>query len=89
MQNVPHDLHRNQGVNHLSKVLDYAPFVEEEGRATVHLTAEDWHVVADTLFHMDTPRVFLPDSIVDFGLKNNNRTIELKTEDLVIDVEMI
>ena len=89
MQNVPPDLHRNQGVNHLNKVLDYAPFVEEEGNATVHLTAEDWHVVADTLFHMETPKEFLPDAIISYSLKNANRTIELKTADLLIDVEMI
>ncbi len=89
MQNVPPDLHRSQGVNHLNKVLDYAPLVEAEGRAIVHLTAEDWHVVADTLFHMDTPREFLPEAIIDYSLKNANRTIELKTKDVVIEVEMI
>ena len=82
-------LHQKQAINHLNKVLDYAPYVEEEGRATVHLTAEDWHVVADALFRMDTPRELLPETIQDFRLANNNRTIQLTTEEYEIDVEII
>ena len=83
------NLHQKQAINHLNKVLDYAPFVEEEGRATVHLTAEDWHVVADALFRMDTPREMLPGTIKDFRLANENRTIQLTTDEYEIDVEMI
>ncbi|GIV62127.1 MAG: hypothetical protein KatS3mg044_0993 [Rhodothermaceae bacterium] len=49
------NLHQKMGINHLNRVLNYAPFVAEQGRATVHLTVEDWHVVADTLFRMHTP----------------------------------
>ena len=82
-------LHQKQAINHLTKVLDYAPFVEEEGKATVHLTAEDWHVVADALFRMDTPREMLPEKIHEYRLTNDNHTIELKTEDSTIEVEMI
>ncbi len=89
MQNVPQNLHRIQGVNHLNKVLDYAPLVEDEGRATVHLTPEDWHVVMDTLFHMKTPKEELPDAISEFELTNDGRTIQLTTSDMVIDVEQI
>ena len=44
------NLHQQQGINHLNKVLAYAPLVASDGAATVHLTFEDWHVVADTLF---------------------------------------
>jgi len=54
------NLHQKQGINHLNKVLNYAPFVAEHGKATVHLTAEDWHVVADMLFHMNTPNEHTP-----------------------------
>ncbi len=89
MQNVPENLHRIQGINHLNKVLDYAPFVEEEGRATVHLSPEDWHVVLDTLFHMQTPKEELPDAISEFQLTNEDRTIQLTTSEMVIDVEQI
>ena len=83
------NLHQKQGINHLNKVLNYAPFVAEEGKATVHLTVEDWHVVADTLFKMETPKEMLPDAIKEYRLTQQNRAIELTTDDYVIDVEMI
>lgn len=83
------NLHQKQGVNHLNKVLNYAPFVAEDGRATVHLTHEDWWVVADTLFKMETPKEMLPSDIDAFELANENRTIRLTTSDYVIDVEVI
>jgi len=89
MQNVPQNLHRIQGVNHLNRVLSYAPFVAEEGRATVHLTPEDWHVVYDTLFHMDTPREELPDEIIDFEPVDEGRVIRLVTTELEIQLEQI
>ena len=82
-------LHQKQAVNHLTKVLTYAPMVAEAARATVHLTPEDWHVVADALFRMDTPREMLPEPIKDFRLTRENTTIELTTEEYVIEVEMI
>lgn len=87
--NIPPNLHRQQGVNHMNKVLGYAPMVAEEGRAEVFLTAEDWHVVADTLFHMDTPREELPEAILEFERSADGQTIEFKTKDLTIDVKMI
>ncbi len=83
------NLHQQQGINHLNKVLNYAPFVAEDGRATVHLTVEDWHVVADTLFQMNTPKEMLPDAINTYQLTQQNRAIELTTDDYVISVEMI
>ena len=83
------NLHQKQGINHLNKVLNYAPFVAEEGRATVHLTQEDWYVVADTLFRMQTPKEMLPDPIESYRLKNHNSTIELVTPEYLIDVEVI
>lgn len=82
-------LHQKQAVNHLNKVLNYAPIVAENDRATVHLTPEDWHVVADALFKMDTPDEMLPEGIRGYSLKNQNRTIELETDEYTIDVEMI
>ena len=82
-------LHQKQAINHLNKVLNYAPMVAEDGQATVHLTPEDWHVVADALFRMDTPREMLPDAIENFRLTRENTTIELKTDEYVIEVEMI
>lgn len=83
------NLHQKQGINHLEKVLNYAPFVAEEGQATVHLTVEDWHVVADTLFKMNTPKEMLPDAIHSYELTQQNRAIQLTTDDYVIEVEMI
>ena len=87
------NLHQQQGINHLRRVLGYAPFVAEAGpggaagRAVVHLTPEDWHVVADTLFTLGTPREMLPEEIQGFDLANENATIRLHTDALVIDVE--
>ena len=82
-------LHQKQGINHMNRVLDYAPFVAEDGRATVHLTPEDWHVVADTLFRMHTPKELLPEAIKSYRLTNQNRTIEFETDTDTIGVEMI
>lgn len=81
------NLHQKQGVNHLNRVLNYYPFVAADGRATVHLTPEDWQVVADTLFAMNTPRDMLPDAIRDYRLVEGAASIELETEDCVIAVE--
>ena len=74
-------LHVRQAVNHLEKVLAYYPYVAEGGRATVALTPEDWGVVADALFYMDTPREVLPAAIADFRLADDGRVIELDTAD--------
>lgn len=82
-------LHQEQAVNHLNKVLNYAPIVAEGNRATVHLTPEDWQVVADALFRMDTPGEMLPQAIKKYRLTNENRTIQLDTDDYLIDVEII
>jgi len=89
MQNVPQNLHLAQGVNHLNRVLNYAPLVADEGRATVHLTPEDWHVVLDTLFHMETAKEALPDQIKEYALTNDDLVIQLTTDELVIDLEKI
>ncbi|MBO6574282.1 MAG: hypothetical protein JJ896_02605 [Rhodothermales bacterium] len=83
------NLHQKQGINHLNKVLNYAQFVREGDRAQVHLTTEDWHVVADTLFQMETPREMLPEAITEFRLTSENQIIELETEGLTIDLEKI
>ncbi len=83
------NLHQKQAINHLNKVLNYAPFVAEDGKVTVHLTPEDWHVVADALFHMNTPAAMLPEAINTYRLTQGNRAIELDTNDYVIEVEMI
>lgn len=82
------NLHQKQGINHLTKVLMYAPMVAENDEATVHLTMEDWHVVADTLFRMNTPRAMLPDDIQDYRLRDDQRAIELDTPTLKISIEM-
>lgn len=80
------NLHQKQGLTHVRRVLDYAPFVADGGRATVHLTREDWHVVYDTFFAMDTPRELWPEAVGSIDLADENRTIRLTTSGLVIDV---
>ena len=87
--NIPPNLHRQQGVNHMNKVLGYAPMVAENGKAEVFLTAEDWHVVADTLFNMDTPREEIPAAIKSFERGMGGQSIEFKTDDLEISVQMV
>jgi len=86
---IPENKHIKQAINHLERVLDYAPMVAEGREATVHLTPQDWKVVADALFNMDTPESALPDAIVDYGLSNENRTITLSTADYDIDIEIV
>jgi len=87
--NIDPNLHQKQGINHLNKVLGFAPMVEKDGKATVHLTAEDWHVVADTVFHMNTPPEMLPKAILDTALISETQQIVLNTATCVITVEMI
>jgi len=77
------------GVHHLNRVLDYAPYVEEDGHSTVHLTAEDWQVVADTLFAMNTPGDVLPEAIQSFRLSDNRQAIELTTPERTIQIEAL
>ena len=83
------NLHQKKGIHHLNRVLNYSSFVAEDGRATVHLTHEDWQVVADVLFHMSTPREMLPDEIIDYRFADNGRIIQLDTADCVIDIDMM
>lgn len=81
-------LHVKQAVNHLERVLNYAALVAEGRNVVVHLTWEDWHVVADMLFHMETPREFVPDQISQFRLDGENQVIELDTEKYDIRLEI-
>lgn len=81
------NLHQAQGINHMNRVLAYAKFVTENGRATVHLSGEDFGVVADTLFHMDTPREMVPEAITAWRLVPGERAFELETATAVIQVE--
>ena len=64
-------LHVKQAVNHLNKVLAYYPYVAADGEATVALTPEDWGVVADAFFHMDTPPAVFPDAIEGYRLSDD------------------
>lgn len=86
---IPKNKHIQQALNHLDRVLEYAPMVAEGREATVHLTPQDWKVVADALFNMDTPDDALPDAIEDYGLANENKTITLTTPDYDIEIEIV
>lgn len=86
---IPANKHLKQAVNHLNRVLNYAPMVAEGRQATVHLTPQDWHVVADALFKMNAPDDALPDAIQEYGLTNENQTIALTTTDYDIDIEIV
>jgi hypothetical protein len=86
---IPENKHLKQAVNHLEKVLEYAPMVAEGRAATVHLTPEDWQVVADALFNMETPDGIFPDAIQDYGLTDQNETITLTTDDYDIEIEVV
>ena len=82
-------LHAKQGLNHLTRILNYAKFVEQEGEAVVHLTFEDWHVLADTLFHMDLPPELVPPEVLDYALQEEGNAILISTGDCRIIVEMM
>jgi hypothetical protein len=85
---IPANKHVKMAVKHLERVLNYAPMVAEGREATVHLTQQDWQVVADMLFKMDADDA-IPDEIDDYGLSNENRTITLTTADHDIDLEIV
>ena len=78
-------LHVKQAINHLNKIVAYAPYVVEAGpdgpEATVALTPEDWGVVADALFHMDQPREVFPDAIASYRMEDADGTIRLALAD--------
>jgi hypothetical protein len=87
---IPENKHIKMAMNHLTKVLNYAPMVAEDGRdVTVHLTQQDWQVVADALFRMNVPDEQLPDAINDYDLVDENRAISLTTPDYDIKVEIV
>lgn len=74
-------LHVKQAINHLNKVLAYYPYVTEDGAATVALTPEDWGVVADALFYMDTPPEVFPAPITDYRRSDDGAEILLTVQD--------
>lgn len=74
-------LHVRQAINHLEKVLAYYPYVEEDGQALVALTPEDWQVVADAMFYMDTPKEFFPEAITAYSMAKDQSTILLVVAD--------
>ncbi len=82
-------LHVKQAINHLEKVLAYYPYVEDDGQALVALTPEDWQVVADAMFYMDTPREFFPEAITEYKLSDDQSAILLSVADgTVITIEV-
>lgn len=85
---IPANKHVKMANKHLDRVLNYAPMVAEGRSANVHLTQQDWQVVADVLFKMDADDA-LPDEIEDYGLTNKNRTITLTTADYDIELDVV
>jgi len=83
------NLHQQQGINLINRVLEYARYVIEDDRAHVHLTPEDWYVVADTLFQRGIPKEVLPEEIHTYRMINNSRTIEFQVDEYAIEVHMI
>ena len=74
-------LHVIQAINHLNKILAYYPYVAENGEAVVALTPEDWQVVADALFYMDTPSTVFPEALKAYRMTDDQRDIVLDLED--------
>ena len=74
-------LHVTQAINHLNKVIAYAPYVTEAGEATVALTPEDWGVVADAFFHMGTPAEVFPDAIAGYAMSDDGSEMLVTTTD--------
>lgn len=85
---IPANKHIKMAVKHLDRVLQYAPMVAEGRDATVHLTQQDWQVVADVLFKMEADDA-LPDAIQDYEFTDQNRVIALTTPDHDIRLEIV
>ncbi len=83
------NLHVKQAVNHLNRILQYYPFVQEGSEAVVALTPEDWWVVSDMLFHMPGAEQFVPEAIESYRLSEDGNVIELRTADCLIRVERV
>lgn len=81
------NLHQKKGIEHLTKVLQYYPMIQEGQTALVGLTTEDWHVVCDTLFHMNTPREALPTTVKSVRLSKEGDKILVETNDCTITIE--
>ncbi len=82
------NLHVQQALNHLQRILGYYPFIQDGNEASVWLTFEDWHVLADMLFHMGDPTDVMPEAVQSYSLDENGRTILLQTADCLVRVEM-
>jgi hypothetical protein len=82
------NLHQKRGLDHLSRVLQYYPMVQDGDTSVVGLTDEDWHVLSDTLFNMDTPRDMIPAEVLDYRFSKDGTQIELQTANCLVIVEM-
>ncbi|HCR49077.1 MAG TPA: hypothetical protein DIW24_05580 [Bacteroidetes bacterium] len=83
------NLHQKKGIEHLAKVLRYYPMVQEGQQAVVGLTREDWHVLCDTLFHMNTPREAIPVEVLSWRFSENGEQMVLETQQgVTVLVEM-
>ena len=74
-------LHVKQAINHLNKVIAYAPYVTHDGEATVALTPEDWGVVADAFFHMGTDPEVFPDTIEEYRMSDDGSEMLVRVTD--------
>lgn len=79
--NMDPGLHVKQAINHLNKIVSYYPYVEEDGQALVALTPEDWQVVADAMFYMDTPKEVFPEAVTEYKMAEDQSHILLTVED--------
>lgn len=83
------NLHQKKGLEHLHKILRYYPMVQEGAQAVVGLTREDWHVLCDTLFHMDIPRDQVPAQVTGWRFSEDGEQMVLEMVDGVqVQVEM-
>lgn len=80
-------LHMKQGLNLLTRVLQFYPMMKEDGKAEVVLTEQDWMVLMDFTENPEAKEL-LPESITSMTVDRATRTITVLTGDCAVSVKM-
>lgn len=81
------NLHLQQGLILLKRVLEFYPVMREGNVSTVTLSDQDWIVLMDFIGHPDSAPV-IPDAVREISFDRETREIAIKTSDCVVKVVM-
>ncbi len=81
------NLHLQQGLVLLNRVLNFYPIMKEGGGATVTLSDQDWIVLMDFIESPDSVPL-RPERVLEMSVDRNAREIAITTDDCAVKVVM-